>query len=69
MGEFIIGEGGNVENRSFDNDYYQLLGNIPISQKPTNEFTIIRTQEEKLYLGIIDAQYIYDRNSFEEKRR
>ena len=69
MGEFIIGEGGRVEKRNFDNDYYQLLGNIPISQKPINEFTIIRTQEEKLYLGIIDAKYINDRNSFEEKRR
>ena len=54
----MIWEGGSVEKRNFDQKYYQLLGNIPISQKPINEFTIIRTQEKKLFMGIIDTKYI-----------
>ena len=38
----------------------QLLGNILIADKPTNEFKIVRTQNKYIVFGIIDKKYIND---------
>ena len=47
----------------------QLLGNILIADKPTNEFKIVRTQNKYIYLGMIDKKYINDQNSWDAKRK
>ena len=69
LNEFIVGDKGRVERRSYDGNLYQLLGNILIIHKSHNEFRIIKTQSKYILLGIVDAKYINDRNSYGSKRR
>ena len=45
-------------------EHKQLLGNILIADKPTNEFKIVRTQNKYIYLGMIDKKYINDQDSW-----
>ena len=69
LGEFTIGKRNRVQKINYDGSWYQLLGNIPIVQRPTNEFNIIRTQRKWIVLGIIDCKYINDQNSWMGNKR
>ena len=52
-----------------NDDWRQLVGNVPIAMKSVTEFTIERTQRGSIYLGIIDKKHVDDQNSHWVERR
>ena len=43
--------------------YGQVLGKVPIKEKPINYFTPVRFRYGGIGIGIIDQKYLYDENS------